>query len=574
MSNSMILCESETGTEEISASMFFFHSKARKFFGNTWNHIIQSRSSETGKVKSNSRNLDNGVNINKSVFWQSKVSGSGNYVVVEFQCTRSKSSLTEGCGFALIPLANDGQTSLKLSVFEGTPRKLLYLPLGMITYESIDEYLPKINSKLYITITKSVSQTTELSKYTLENRILSVEGKINGLYVKSDSNGILSVEVHDGISYDSILNQVCLTWSQRAEYENTLLDAIDREYCGEAEAQSKCRKTSFLGNMRQRRQSLSSKSKIVGRYLRIIVHNTTMPLFSDSLGLTVRNNELVPSSDTIRLPCFSDEDIAFVFSLDYKIALPKGNYESGEDIDFHVAGQIHLPFSRDIHNDRQKSISLIQNRCIYSMFDRNGNCPFESTYLGGSTGSLVLKFNLIREMNGNSTELHGDKEMSRHAIDSNENDSDSLPRLNNLSPALTTSNLNLNRIDVDKDDHSVLSNVNHLLETNDLPPEEGAQEQKDTLQNISYGKLLIDTLPDLKTLVLNMQMYMRSGDIRWLDSASRNYPKDKCLSILKRMETCDDRFKNEMLESIIVNAIRKDHKRDLIARMMRCTDIA
>lgn len=571
MTNSMILCESETGTQEISVSMFFFHSKARKFFGTTWNHIIQI---ETGKVKSNPRTLDDGVDMNKSLFWHSKVSGSGNYVVVEFQYTRSKCSLTEGCGFALIPLANDGQTSLKLSVYEGTPRKLLYLPLGMITYESIDAYLPKINSKLYITITNSVSQTSELSKYTLENRILSVEEKIGGLYVNADSNGSLCVEVHDGSCYDSILNKVRFTWSQRAQYENTLLDAIDREYCGEAEAQSKCRKSSFLGNMRQKRQSLSSKSKIVGRYLRIIVHNTTMPLFSKSLGLMVRNNELVPCSERTQLPCFLDEDIAYVFSLDYKIALPKGKYESSEDLDFHVAGQIHLPFSRDIHNDRQNSISLVQNRYIYSMFDRNRNVPFESTYLGGSTGSLVLKFNLISEMNGNSTELHVYKEMSGSAFDSNENDSDSFSRINNLSSDLPTSNLNLSRVDVDTDDHSVSSNVSHVLETNDLHREEGTQEQKDTLQDISYGKLLIDIIPDLKTLVVDMQMYMRSGDIRWLDSASRNYPKDKCLSILKQMETYEGRFRNEMLESIIVNAIRKDHKRDFIARMMRCTDIA
>ena len=110
----MILCESETGTQEISVSMFFFHSKARKFFGTTWNHIIQI---ETGKVKSNPRTLDDGVDMNKSLFWHSKVSGSGNYVVVEFQYTRYKCSLAEGCGFALIPLANDGQTSLKLSVY-------------------------------------------------------------------------------------------------------------------------------------------------------------------------------------------------------------------------------------------------------------------------------------------------------------------------------------------------------------------------------------------------------------------------------------------------------------------------
>jgi hypothetical protein len=177
-------------------------------------------------------------------------------------------------------------------------------------------------------------------------------------------------------------------------------------------------------------------------------------------------------------------------------------------------------------------------------------------------------------MNGNSTELHVYKEMSGSAFDSNENDSDSFSRINNLSSDLPTSNLNLSRVDVDTDDHSVSSNVSHVLETNDLHREEGTQEQKDTLQDISYGKLLIDIIPDLKTLVVDMQMYMRSGDIRWLDSASRNYPKDKCLSILKQMETYEGRFRNEMLESIIVNAIRKDHKRDFIARMMRCTDIA
>lgn len=538
----IIFSESEKGSEEISASIFFFHSKARKFFGNTMHHVISRRSGGMGcKAPCDT---GNGIDINRSLFWYSNVSGSGNYIVVEFQCTTSNGSKVDSCGFALIPLVNDDQTSWKLSVFEGTTRKLLYLPLGMITYDSIDAYLPKMNSKLYVTVTKTISQT-DLSKFIIENKIFSVDENLSGLNLKIESNGNLCVKFSNDKRCFITLDQVWLSWSQRIEYENTLLDAIDREYCGESETLNKCRKSSFLGNMRQKRLSLSSKSKIECRYLRIIAHNTDSPLFITSAELVIRNDELVPSVENIQLPYFSGTDVAYVFSLEYKIVLPKGKCSLGEHMDFHIAGQIDTLCSWDDNSERQKSISLVQNRQIYSIFDRNNKFPFESTYLGGTIGSLCLEFNLTScKMNGESTELKMKESLGECVVECNENAPDSVPNSIDRTPGLKPS-----RIDIDMDCQNAVSSSSHLLKSCGFHREGGKEEQTDTSHNISYGQLLVDTVPDLKNIIHDMQMYMRSGELRWLDSASSIFPRDKCLSFFSQMETYDGRFQNEMLET-------------------------
>jgi hypothetical protein len=132
--------------------------------------------------------------------------------------------------------------------------------------------------------------------------------------------------------------------------------------------------------------------------------------------------------------------------------------------------------------------------------------------------------------------------------------------------------LSRSRIDIDMDGLSTVSNSSHLLKSCEFHREEGKEEQTDNSHNISYCRLLVDTEPDLKNIIHDMQMYMRSGDLRWLDSASSIFPRDKCLSFFSQMETYDGRFQNEMLETMVVSAIREEQKIQRISRMMRCTD--
>lgn len=568
--SSSILSESDEGSQEIYAAISFFHSKARKFFGNTLRRVISRRLAGVGWKTP--RDMDNGIDINKSLFWYSKVSGSGNFIVVDIQYRLPNCSLVNGCGFALVPLVNDDETTLKLSVFEGTPRKLLYLPLGMITYDSIDAYLPKMNSNLYVTIKKSISQTLNLSNFSIENKICSVDDEnLVGLNGHVELNGNLRSKLSDDkYSCTIMLNRVRLTWSQRIDYDNTLLNAIDKEYCGEAESLNKCRKSSFLGNMRQKRLSLSSKSQIMCRYLRIIAHDTDAPLFTTSVELEIQNDELIPYVDIIQLPRFSGADIAYVFSLEYQIALPKGKYVSRDHKDFHIAGQIYLPFSLN-DNEGLKSISLVQNREIYTMFDSVKKFPFESTYMGGSIGFLYLNFNVSSDTDGEFTELQATKSLGDCIFERNDINPDSVSNLKNLSSSPKTSNYHPSRIDIDVDDQSVSSNSSHRLKSQNYLLLKGDQEeeQNDTSHSVSYGRLLIDTVPNLKCLVRDMQMYIESGDPKWLDSASSKCPRDKCLSILSRMEAYTGRFKNEMIESMVVRAIREEQKTQLIATMMK-----
>jgi hypothetical protein len=411
-----------------------------------------------------------------------------------------------------------------------------------------------------------------MSNFTVENKICSVDDEnlvgLNGGHVEPNGN-ILS-KLSDDKYCTIMLNRVRLAWSQRIDYDNTLLNAIDKEYCGETESLNKCRKSSFLGNMRQKRLSLSSKSQIMRRYLRIIAHDTDAPLFTTSVELEIQNDELIPSVDSIQLPRFSGTDVAYVFSLEYQIALPKGKYLSGDHKDFHIAGQIYIPFSLN-DNERLKSISLVQNRQIYTMFDSVKKSPFESTYMGGNIGFLYLNFNVRSDTNVESTELQVTKSLGDCIFECNDINPDSVSNMKNLSSSPKTSNYHASRIDIDVNDQSVSSNSSHSFKSRNylLPEGDTEEEQNDTSHSVSFGRLLIDTLPNVKCVIRDMQMYMKSGDPKWLDSASSNYPRDKCLSILSRMEAYNGRFKNEMIESMVVRAIREEQKTQLIATVMK-----
>lgn len=551
-----------------SISITFFHSKAKRFFGNTLHQII-----DTSNTDNDVRNSV--VKLENTVFWRSKVSENGNYVVLEFRRETSEVPSKEAYAFTLIPLVNNSRDTMQFSIFKGTSRKLLYLPLGMISYESIEAYLPKTKSKIYVRLKKTVSLDMDLLRFPDEDNIICIKSRLPGFRIESKEDGEIKVEFADDMNYCDIIQNFNIEWPKRTDYEITLLDTIDFEHFEQAERFSRCRKTSFLGGIRQKRLSLTSRSEIKKRFLHVLVHNTFCPLFSKSLELTITDGEGLMIPEAFEIPLFHDDKIALIFSLEYLVTVPQVKSMPPKEILMHVAGQIFIPNSiPDQEYSHVMEIKLIRDQQIYSIFNQiiTVSCPFEFSRMAGRFGLPIVLLSLRSRAQQELSIVIADT----LAIKYQEQDSDEAT--NNKEPnchdntkggddgAFGSYALQVHRVDIEMDALSVSDSSQGAMQNQSVETVWNTDftKGKATCERDYQCHLMVDKFKFLSPFIHDMKMYMVTRDPSWIDSNSDICPRSTCEDFISAIEN-ENNFKGEKLQSLIVKWFRNTVKNQFVA---------
>lgn len=341
--------------------MSFFDLSSKQFFGSSKGHICS-----------------------EPIFWYSKNNDSKHILVLEFiaiqSCARTGIEETkQRCGWTFLGMLEiECNTDLSFPVYQGTPRKLLYIGNGA-SYSELIKLLPSTDAAVQLTIENKVFDTPPLVH---DNFIFDAK-----LFADNDVESIQMQVIHISnlaISFERI---------SREEVDKCAIAACNG---GSLTKQ----KNTFLQFSKSRRdKKAKQETRVVQRSIHFTIHNGHVPLSNTTVDLdTDESGGLNVEKEIVVENYFKHELCVLLASLEFTVYIPSPN--SHKKGTFHKVLLGHL-FVIDRDMDTSHFCQpLGRHDCLSALFpsmsmQQPNNIP----------GDILLRFDLsLSNKNGDKSE--------------------------------------------------------------------------------------------------------------------------------------------------------------------------
>ncbi len=376
--------------------------------------------------------------MNEMVYWYPGPSSSiqkDTYIVVELVASKTHISLRLDsnsivspryvCGWSFFQVQNgENESAREVSIYEGTPRKLLYVGKGD-DLETFRNALPKACSRLQFTSpTLSIGVRCGRNEATLpseldcdrmlvkKNFIIGADYQIPGFVFNSSTRLLEYKKPSYNLNLSNISIQFASSSTSRDEFEKEIIKHVfEDEYISTIK-----KKSTFLQRSKRRRQKeLQTQAEvlIMKRQVNFIIHNSHAVLESKVADLRVGENDTLISEETI-IPFhhyWKHHLCAVICNLEYTLSIPFGVDLKSKQTDSKdsstvkvVAGyQIFVPFDESGRTCYQDTVELFMTHAEnkYHEVIASTNDTLGSSFKSRAKSNVVMiKFNHCIESRG------------------------------------------------------------------------------------------------------------------------------------------------------------------------------
>ena len=328
--------------------------------------------------------------MNEIVYWCSKYNDPHCYVVIELIATQicRRSGILQGsfsCGWSFLCLGDEGEETRSTPIYEGTPRKLLYISSDGI--EGLRDTIPQSDAFLQYSF---IVVPGTARKCIQDDHIISAQEAIPGIDFLPYNVTLQGSELHE-----LNLQRFSVVFESRECFEKDLIASL---VGGTAITASKKKATFLHFAKKQKKKSLQQEVHVVYRRMNFTVHNSHVTCFAADVDLQLDGSDRLFYEGPLRLEHYFKHHLcALVCSLEYIVYIPPAKPSAEAKYSKVVVGsQLYIPFSdtgMKLYNSDDRKVVILpltKYKKYRSILSSQDACYPELRY----SGDVSIEFEL------------------------------------------------------------------------------------------------------------------------------------------------------------------------------------